>query len=130
MKEREEFFGCLRDGKTDSKEFILDKIRLLAIYHQTISNTTIQFRLKAIIDDPNVKDLEKIEQSTQSLADKMDAKMKEYLQIRRLKPQKDEVPTANDNDPKKMGIKLLRGIATKVTTQGKGILKSVLPGAE
>lgn len=35
-KDKDEFFACLRDEKTDSKDFILDKVRLMAIYHQSI----------------------------------------------------------------------------------------------
>jgi len=64
-----------------------------------------------------------------SLGDKLDAKIKEYLHVRRLKPQVDE-PMTSENDPKKLGLNLLRGLASKVTTQGKGIIKSMIPGAE
>ena len=73
--------------------------------------------------------MDRIEQVINSLSDKLDAKTKEYLHIRRLKPTTDEAMTS-DNDAKKSGLKILRGIASKVTTQGKGILKSMIPGSE
>lgn len=49
--------------------------------------------------------------------------------MRRLKPKTNE-PTSNENDAKPLDLSLLRGLAKKVTTQGKGILKSMLPGSE
>jgi len=47
--------------------------------------------------------------------------------VRRLKATTHTEEISAEN---KLGINLLRGIASKVTTQGKGILKSMLPGAE
>lgn len=126
MQEKEEFFQLLTDPGHTSPVHILDKARLISIYLQSIGKKSINLSYSTA--DPSQKDLDRLEQILSEIYPKLDQKIRNYLEVRRIKPknqQGGDSTDATDTDPKSIGLKMLRGIAQKVTTHGKGILANV-----